>query len=115
MQNMMKHFNLSSAHIIHTPKLLYAIRMLPYIMSYIEKKNIYIFSSCNKSFQEHICLLTGRRLLWKKTSWPAGEIWSLLPAHTCHLCNKASARAAVPTNVINTMLLYHFRCYVKNM
>jgi len=38
MQNMMKHFNLSSAHIIHTLKLLYAIGMLSYITSYSEKK-----------------------------------------------------------------------------
>jgi hypothetical protein len=38
---------------------------------------------------------------------------SILPAHICYLSNKASARATAPTNMINTMLLYYFRCSVK--
>jgi len=41
MQNMIKHFKLSSAHITHAPKLLYAIGMLSYNMSYSEKKNFF--------------------------------------------------------------------------
>jgi hypothetical protein len=45
-------------------------------MSY-KKKN----PSCSKSFQEHICLLRGCRLLWMKTSWTVGERWSLYSQH----------------------------------
>jgi len=55
MQNMIKHFNLSSAHIIHAPKLLYAIGMSSYIVSNSEKK-IFFPVAIRLSRNTSVCL-----------------------------------------------------------
>jgi len=86
--------------------------MLSYIMPYSGGGGK--IPSCNKSFQEHIsvCLETADFYERRQVELQEKDVVYTPSTYMLPL-QLASARAAVPTNVINTMLLYHFRCSAK--